>query len=101
MVKLSRSDIGLVLGPVCFLFLLVIPPPAGMPPQALHTAAVAVLMAIWWISEALPVPVTALLPILLFPVLGVVDGAKVTHSYAHHLIYLFLDLCFRNVFSRY
>ena len=90
MVKLSRSDIGLVLGPVCFLFLLVIPPPAGMPPQALHTAAVAVLMAIWWISEALPVPVTALLPILLFPVLGVVDGAKVTHSYAHHLIYLFL-----------
>ena len=90
MVKPSRSDIGLVLGPVCFLFLLLIPPPQGMPPQALHTAAVAALMAIWWITEALPVPVTALLPIVLFPLLGVVDAAKVTQSYAHHLIYLFM-----------
>lgn len=88
--KFSRSDIGLVLGPVFFLLLLFIPPPEGMQPQALYTAAVAALMAIWWITEALPVPVTALLPIFLFPLLGILDGSKVTQSYAHHLIYLFM-----------
>ena len=90
MMKLSRSDIGLILGPACLIILLLVPPPEGMPPAALHTAAVAALMAIWWITEALPVPATALLPIGLFPLLGILDGAKVTQSYAHHLIYLFM-----------
>jgi sodium-dependent dicarboxylate transporter 2/3/5 len=52
--------------------------------------AIAVLMAIWWISEAIPIPATALLPIFLFPSLGIMDGSLVTQSYAHHLIYLFL-----------
>jgi sodium-dependent dicarboxylate transporter 2/3/5 len=47
-------------------------------------------MAVWWISEAIPIPATALLPILLFPVLGVTDGGEVTLAYANHLIFLFL-----------
>ena len=47
-------------------------------------------MATWWITEAIPIPATALLPIVLFPVLGVMDGADVTKPYANHLIYLFL-----------
>jgi len=62
---------GLVLGPAVFAILLWLPLPAGMPPAALKVGAVAGLMAIWWISEALPIAATALLPIVLFPALGV------------------------------
>ncbi len=86
----QRGLIGLMLGPVVFLALLALPEPSGLSPQGMSVAAVAALMAIWWISEAIPVPATALLPILLFPVLGVLDGSEVTRAYGNHLIYLFL-----------
>jgi len=86
----QRGTIGLLLGPAVFLILLALPEPAGLSPQGMRVAAVAALMAIWWISEAIPVPATALLPVLLFPLLGVLDGSKVTRAYGHHLIYLFL-----------
>ena len=81
---------GLLLGPALFLIILLLPLPAGMTPQGLRVAAVAVLMATWWVTEAIPVPATALLPILLFPLLGVLSGANVTRAYGHELIYLFL-----------
>jgi len=86
----NRSFIGLLLGPALFLGILLLPLPEGMTAAGLSVAAVAALMAAWWISEAIPIPATALLPIALFPVLGVMDGGDVTRSYAHHLIYLFL-----------
>lgn len=86
----NRSFIGLLLGPALFLGILLLPLPEGMTAAGLSVAAVAALMAVWWISEAIPIPATALLPIALFPVLGVMDGGDVTRSYAHHLIYLFL-----------
>jgi sodium-dependent dicarboxylate transporter 2/3/5 len=86
----QRGLIGLVLGPAVFLLLLALPEPAGLSPQGMKVAAVAALMAIWWVSEAIPVPATALLPILLFPVLGVLDGSEITRAYGNHLIYLFL-----------
>ncbi len=85
-----RSQIGLLLGPALFLLVLLLPVPDGMSPEGMHVAAVAVLMAVWWISEAIPIPATALLPIALFPLLGVTSGSEVTRSYAHHLVYLFL-----------
>ncbi|MEE8320359.1 MAG: DASS family sodium-coupled anion symporter [Gammaproteobacteria bacterium] len=81
---------GLFLGPVLFILFSILPAPADMEPQAWRVAAIAVLMAVWWITEAIPIPATALLPILLFPVMGVMSGSDVTQSYAHHLIYLFL-----------
>ncbi len=86
----QRGLIGLLLGPLVFLALLLLPEPAGLSPQGMSVAAVAALMAIWWITEAIPVPATALLPIVLFPVLGVLDGSEVTRAYGDHLIYLFL-----------
>ncbi|MBN1407354.1 MAG: DASS family sodium-coupled anion symporter [Calditrichaceae bacterium] len=58
--------------------------------SAINVAAVAVLMATWWITEAIPIPATALLPIALFPVLGVMKAAEATTQYANHLIFLFL-----------
>jgi sodium-dependent dicarboxylate transporter 2/3/5 len=57
---------------------------------AWRTAAVGALMATWWITEAIPIPATALLPIVLFPLLGVATVAETTAPYANPVIYLFL-----------
>lgn len=77
-------------GPAVFLLLWLFLLPDAMLPAARAVAAVAAWMAIWWVLEAVPLAVTALLPIPLFPLLGVSSAADVTRSYAHHLIFLFL-----------
>ena len=61
-----------------------------MPDNSMQVAAVAVLMATYWMSEAIPIPATALMPIVLFPLLGVMDTSKVTLAYGNHLIFLFM-----------
>lgn len=81
---------GLVFGVVSALVVLLLPAPEGMRPEALYVAAVAVLMAIWWITEALPLAATALIPVLVFPILGVMSTYAVTSSYANDLIFLFM-----------
>ena len=81
---------GLIAGPLLFFILLLLPQPEGMPPYAMQVAAVAALMATYWISEAIPLAATALLPIVLFPLLGVMPTNEVTPAYANHLIYLFM-----------
>lgn len=86
----TRQKVGLFLGPILFFLILLLPTPEGMSPEALKVGAVTVLMAVWWISEAIPIPATALLPIALFPVLGIMKSAAVTAPYADHLIYLFM-----------
>jgi sodium-dependent dicarboxylate transporter 2/3/5 len=86
----KRHKIGLFLGPILFIILILIPTPANMSAPAIRVAAVAVLMATWWITEAIPIPATALLPIALFPTLGVMKASESTLQYANHLIFLFL-----------
>jgi len=86
----KRRLTGLLLGPALFLLFLLLPLPQGMSPAAQHVAAVTLLMAVWWISEAIPIAATALLPIVFFPLLGVMSTAQTTSAYANHLIYLFL-----------
>lgn len=85
-----RHKAGLIAGPVLFLVLLALPPPAGLAAEGWRVAAVASLMVTWWITEAIPIPATALLPIVLFPLLGVTDVAGATAPFANPLIYLFL-----------
>ncbi|MDH5219035.1 MAG: anion permease, partial [Gammaproteobacteria bacterium] len=87
---MKRQTIGLLLGPVVFLLIIVMPTPEGLSENGTYVAAVAALMAIWWISEAAPIPATALLPIALFPLFGVMEAQQVTTAYANHLIYLFM-----------
>jgi sodium-dependent dicarboxylate transporter 2/3/5 len=61
----------LVLGPVLLLFTLLTPSPfEGMSPDAWHTLGLALWMAIWWVSEATPVSVTAFLPLIVAPIVG-------------------------------
>lgn len=87
---MSRSTLGLIFGPALFLLFMICPEPEGMSEPAMNVAAIAVLMAVWWISEAIPIPATALIPIVLYPLLDVMAPADVTQSYAHHLIFLFM-----------
>ena len=86
----DRRIIGLVLGPLLFIVLQVLPAPQNMSPTAWSVGAVAILMATWWITEAIPIAATALLPIVLFPFLGVMSTSSTTSAYANHLIYLFM-----------
>ncbi len=55
-----------------------------------YTFAIAFLMAAWWITEAIPLAVTALIPVVLFPLLGVVDGKTISALYFNHVIFLFI-----------
>ena len=82
--------IGLLAGPLAAGIMLASPAPEGLSQQGWWTAAVGLWMAVWWMTEALPLAVTALLPPILFPLLGLRDIAATTPSYAHPLIFLFL-----------
>ena len=62
----------------------------GLESQAAWTAAVAVLCAVWWVLEPIPIPATSLLPMALFPVLGVVSAKEVGEAYGHPLILLLM-----------
>jgi sodium-dependent dicarboxylate transporter 2/3/5 len=87
--RLLRQKIGLVLGLALFVGILAMPAPEGMKPEAQRVAAVAVLMATWWISEAIAIAMTSLLPLALFPALGIMASARVAPYYTDHTIFLY------------
>jgi len=86
----KAQRIGFVLGPLAFLALLLLPAPAGLAPVAWRAAAATSIIAIWWMTEAIPIPATALLPLVLFPLLGVLDAPTAAAPYANELIFLFM-----------
>ena len=59
-------------------------------PQITYTLAVAIWMALWWVSEVVPLAITSLLPIALFPLLGIMNGKAVSSTYFNHVIFLFI-----------
>jgi sodium-dependent dicarboxylate transporter 2/3/5 len=59
-------------------------------PAVTNTLAVAILMALWWVTEVVPLAITSLLPVVLFPALGVMDGRDVSATYFNHVIFLFI-----------
>jgi sodium-dependent dicarboxylate transporter 2/3/5 len=81
---------ALIIAPLISILLIVFADLAPENPKITYTLAIAILMAIWWITEAVPLAVTALLPVVLFPVFGVLDGKTVSSMYFNHLIFLFL-----------
>lgn len=80
---------GLVLGPVLALLIAVFFAPEGLPREAVLVAAIGSWMAIWWATEAIPVAITAFLPLIALPILDVVPIREITAPYAHPIIYLF------------
>ena len=85
-----RRSIGFALGVCLFTGILLSPPPGGLNEMAWRTAAVVALMATWWITEAIPIAATALIPIALFPLLGIMNSRRVVVQYANQNIYLFM-----------
>lgn len=59
-------------------------------PEVTRTAAVALWMALWWLSTAVPLAVTAMLPVILFPAMGIMPGKEVPGYYFNDIIFLFL-----------
>jgi len=89
MANSKLSQIGLVLGPALFVGSLFLNLDSSNPSIS-YTLAVAVLMATWWITEAVPISVTSLLPVALFPLLGIMNGKAVSSTYFNHVIFLFI-----------
>jgi sodium-dependent dicarboxylate transporter 2/3/5 len=87
-IAFAAQRLGLALGPVvaCALYLLL----PNLDPAARAAAAMAALMAVWWLTEALPLPATALVPLVALPALGVVPIGLAAAPYADPLIFLFL-----------
>ncbi|MDH7944652.1 SLC13 family permease [Pseudohongiella sp. SYSU M77423] len=87
----SRSQIvGLLLGPLLFILVMLVFEPQGLSYEAKAVLGVTLWIATWWITEAIPIPATSLLPILLLPITGAVDNATVTSAYGDDIIFLFL-----------
>ncbi|UCG60402.1 MAG: SLC13/DASS family transporter [Candidatus Zixiibacteriota bacterium] len=85
-----KQRIGLFAGPAVALILLIFFDLKSGEPGVTRTAAVAALMAIWWITEAIPIPATALIPVALFPLFGIMKGRDVATTYFNHIIFLFI-----------
>lgn len=88
--KLSFRTLVLILGPLVYLVLQVPGGPSSMSPAAWDVLCVTIWMALWWVTEAVPIPVTALLPILLFPLTGALDIASTTAAYGDKYVFLYL-----------
>ncbi len=86
----ARQWAGWVFGPAALLFTLVAAPPDGMSLEGWRTTGAALLMAAFWIAESIPIPVTALLPLVLFPALGLGDVGQTAAPFANPIIFLFL-----------
>lgn len=85
-----REWSGWVIGPAVLLLTLVLPPPEGLSVEGWRTAGAAGLMAVFWIAETIPIPATALLPLVLFPLLGLGDIRQSAAPFANPIIFLFL-----------
>lgn len=87
--SINSKSIGLFLGPLAAIFVLFF----QLDPEnstVTYTLSVAILMAIWWITQAVPIAVTSLLPVALFPLFGIMNGKEVSSTYFNHVIFLFI-----------
>ncbi len=89
--KLTKLEswVGLFVGLFVLLLTVLTDAPGGMSPEAWRCVGLGTLMAVWWSTEALPIPVTALLPIILIPALGLGSLKVATASYSNSTIFLF------------
>ena len=86
----SISVYGLALGLISFIFFITNEPPSDLNYKAWITAGVAILMTIWWVTEAIPIYITGLIPIIVFPLFNIFEIQDISNSYAHPLVLLFL-----------
>ena len=82
--------IGFILGPVLFTIILLFFRPDDLSQEGIAVLASTAWIAVWWITEAIPIAVTALLPIVLFPLTGGLDIASTTSAFGHKYVFLYL-----------
>ncbi|MDQ2686144.1 MAG: SLC13 family permease [Thermoproteota archaeon] len=87
--KNNISLFGLIAGPIIFLILILIPI-EGLTFEAKVVLGLTLWMSTWWITEAIPIYVTALLPLILFPIFSIMPFEKMSNAYANGIIFLFL-----------
>ncbi|CAA0103964.1 Sodium-dependent dicarboxylate transporter SdcS [Zhongshania aliphaticivorans] len=86
----KTSLYALAIGPAILVITMLMPAPLGMADEAWLALGGTLWMAIWWATEAVPIPVTALLPLILVPVLGIGEVEDLADAYANGIIFLFL-----------
>lgn len=85
-----RLGWALLLGPILCVVPWLVPAPLALPPEAWRLTGLLAWIVLWWMTEAVPLPVTSLLPLPLMPLLGIASEREIAASYAHPLIFLFL-----------
>jgi solute carrier family 13 (sodium-dependent dicarboxylate transporter), member 2/3/5 len=88
--RFSAANIGLVLGPLFFVVVYFGFAPKGLSADAIAALAVALWIGTWWVTEAVPIAVSALLPMVLFPLTGALDLTSTTVAYGHKYVFLYL-----------
>jgi sodium-dependent dicarboxylate transporter 2/3/5 len=88
--RATHQSVGLWLGPGLAILMMIAGPPDALTDAAWRTAAMGVLMAVWWATEAVPIAVTAMLPLVFFPLLGIANIHDTAAPFANKVIYLFL-----------
>lgn len=86
----TSAKVGLFLGPILFILILFFLRPEGMSDEALSMLAVTAWIAVWWITEAIPIAATSLLPLVLLPVLGALPISNTASSYSHPMVLLYM-----------
>ena len=87
---MNKKTAGMILGPTLFLLTLLFFHPAGLSAAGQAVLAATLWIAIWWILEVIPIAVTALLPIVLFPLTGALSLEETTASFGHRYIFLYI-----------
>lgn len=82
--------VSFILGPALFAACLIFIPHDFISPGAYRVIGVAAWMITWWVTEAVPIPITAMLPLVLFPFLGVMKMSEAASPYANPIIFLFM-----------
>ena len=85
-----NSYLSLLAGPLLALLVGLSPWPADLAEPARYALAVTVWMSVWWVTDAVPMAITALIPTLAFPLLGILPERETAAAYAHPMVFLFL-----------
>lgn len=88
--KSAVNYVSLLIGAFAFILTSVLLRFNHVSPEISYTAAIAVLMAVWWVTEAIPIGATSLLPIVLFPLFGILNGKDIADAYINYIIFLFI-----------
>ncbi len=91
---MTARQIGLVMGPLAFVATILLAPPAGLPAGAWAVAGLTAWMAAWWMTEAVPLSVTAMLPFVVLPLAGVSTAEATAATYYSPILFLLLGGAF-------